>query len=150
MCIRDSTIDGRFYNKAAVANGAMPINHGAMPLTTLPGGLGSSNGGREFDPVKKNQRCIFVLGVDAAGDVAVFQGEVIDSVARSNEDDGYQYPPCPKTHCPLGAIVVTADATMAGLWSMGVDNLSGVAGLTVDFHDLADMPSEPYLSLIHI
>lgn len=130
----DFAIDGKAYTKATVSNGATP---------TLDGTTGAA-----FVPVLRDQACVLVFALDAAGVVSLHQA---DSVPVGSESDtldfAAQLPLIDlNTYCPIGYVLFQTDGTsaVAGLIP-GTDNWNAT-GLTSTAVSLIAYPSRPIAS----
>lgn len=118
-------IDGEFKAKAAASNAATP---------TLDAMTGMA-----FKAVAASQKCMYLFLVNAAGDVGVIQGEVIDD----DEQYGARSPMPASGWALIGTVEVAAASTYAGQFVMGVTNLSGVTGLTYTWTDRMAVEAQP-------
>jgi hypothetical protein len=128
----DYAIGGVAYRKASVTNGASPTVDG--------------NTGAAFKPLVAGQACVFVFALDAAGAVSVTQGPVADNNAILGGAGAAQFPGIPDAKTPIGYLLAQAGATLAGNWTFGASNLSGVAGMTYTFRDVIALPPVPVAS----
>jgi len=122
------TISGFSYTKAALSNTATPTTD----ATT----------GAAFLPVTKGNGCVFVLGLDASGNLKVSQGQIqaLDAAGYFVTDP--QLPSIATGVCPVGLIGVI-NATTTASWTFGTNNLSSVSGTSFAFADIATLPSRP-------
>lgn len=125
-------LKGKAFSKAAVTNGATP---------TL-----DRNTGLAFAPIAPNQGAIVVFAFDAAGNVRCAQGGVQALDSAGNFLIAPQFPIVPDTDCPFGYLVLKAGSTAVGNFVFGVNNLSGVTGMTYTFVDVAQLPDRPQIS----
>lgn len=125
-------IRGRAYSVAAATNGATP---------TL-----DANSGVAFLPVSANQGSVFIFGYNAAGATKVAQGQVQALDSAGLFINSPQFPVLPDDFCPIGYVVIKAGSTAVGTWVMGVNNLSGVTGLTYTFGSLVTLTDRPIVS----
>lgn len=102
-----------------------------------------ANTGAAFKPLAANQACLFVFTVNAAGAVAVAQGPVGDNTALLGGTGALQFPGAADGFTPFGYLMAQAGPTAVGSWTFGVNNLSGVTGLTFTFRDIMDIPAQP-------
>lgn len=126
------SIRGRTYNIAAGPNAAAPTV--------------DSNTGAAFKPVAAGGASVFVVAYTAAGTRQVFQG--VGNAGNNNAfaagDDALEFPLLPITACAVGWIVVQAGPTATGNFVFGVNNLSGVTGITYTFVPASHLPARPY------
>ncbi len=123
-------IDGRFYSKTAITDGATPTTDG--------------NTSAAFDPVYPDQACVFVWGLNASGTVSLYQGPVV--TVDGNTDAllaAAQFPNIPANICPFAyTLYQTTGASSASGLRPGTDNWNA-AGLTATHRNLMTMPSKP-------
>lgn len=128
---------GQLYSKASAANAASP---------TL-----DANTGVAFLPLIAGQSCIFAFCADVSGVVNVIQSLPFDlkrgifpaTLDMSNGLAVVQFPGIPDTLTPFGYLLAQASSALVGTWTFGVNNLSGVTGMTYTFRDIMDVPGQP-------
>ena len=128
---------GQLYSKAAATNAASPTT--------------DYNTGVAFLPLTAGQCCLFAFGVDVNGAVGVVQSlppNLKQQVFTATNDllggiAALQFPGVPDTLTVFGYLLVEAGSTLASPWVFGVNNLSGVTGLTYIFRDVMDAPGQP-------
>jgi hypothetical protein len=125
-------IQNKHFTRATVTNGATP---------TLDG-----NTGLAFAPVLANQGSVFVFGYNAAGVLSVYQGQVAPLDITGLFINSPQMPVIPDAVCPYGYLIIRAGSTAVGSWTLGVNNMSGVTGITYTFVDIANIPPRPQVS----
>lgn len=130
------SIVGKLVNKAI-------SNTEATPTTDAATGLG-------FVPVPKNKGSVFVIGLVAAGTLAVCQGEVTDLDAAGNFVNYPEFPAgIPDTVCPIAYLVLKAGATYVATntgWLMGAHNTTGVTGVTYTYTNVNTLPPRPQIA----
>lgn len=126
-------IDGRAYVKAAVTDGATPTTDG--------------NTSAAFNPVLPDQACVFVWGLNAAGTVSLYQGEIVDVDGSTDViEAACQLPNLPTTVCPFAyTLYQTTGASAAAGLKPGTDNWNAT-GLTATHRNLLTLPSRPVAS----
>jgi hypothetical protein len=127
------SIAGKLYNKAI-------SNTEATPTTDASTGLG-------FAPVPKNKGSVFVIGLIAAGTLAICQGEVVDLDASGAFINAPEFPAAiPDTVCPIAYLLVKVGSTYVATttgWLMGAHNTSGVTGVTYTPVNISTLPNRP-------
>jgi len=120
-------IDGKLYQKTAVTNGATPTTDG--------------NTGAAFTGVAPDEVCVFVWGLNAAGTVSLYQGDVMSvdgdtDVAAQNSN----WPGLPNTVAPFAYTIYQTDGTSsAGGISPGTEDWNDT-GLTATHTNIATIP----------
>lgn len=122
-------IAGQIYQRTALTNAATPTV--------------DYNTGRAFVPLRADEACIFVFGFDAAGNTRVMQGPVVKLSDVVGKLSAVHFPIVPDDVAPAGYLYAQAGSTLVGTWTMGVNNLSGVTGMTYTFRDLSVAPAVP-------
>jgi hypothetical protein len=106
------------------------------------------NSGAAFTGVLRNKGCVYVVGLNAAGQMKVAQGTIEALDASGNFINAPQFPGLPNDFAPVGYIVikagVTADNTTG--WVFGTSNMSSVTGITYTFVDAPALPDRPQVS----
>ncbi len=125
-------IQDKHFTRATVTNGATP---------TIDG-----NTGVAFLPVAANQGSVFVFGYNAAGVLSVYQGQVASLDVAGAFILSPQMPVIPDAVCPYAYLIIRAGATAIGNWTLGVNNMSAVTGITYTFVDIANLPARPQVS----
>lgn len=128
----DYAIGGVAFRKAVATNAASP---------TLDG-----NTGLAFKPLVLNQACVFVFALDAAGNVTVAQGPIVDNSAVLGGSAACQFPGIADGKTAIGYLLAQAGPTAVGTWLFGTNNLSSVTGLTFTFRDVIALPPQPITS----
>lgn len=123
-------INGRAYVKATIADGVTPIVDG--------------NTGVAFNPVYPDQACVLVWGLNAAGAVSLYQGEIVDVDGETDIlKTACQFPNIPNTVCPFAyTLFQTAGTSSAGGIRPGTANWNAT-GLTATHRNLLAMPGRP-------
>lgn len=122
-------IKGQLYSLATAAAAATPVV--------------DANTGVAFKPLALNQACVFAFLVNAAGVVSVAQGPITSNADLTGGIGAAQFPGYPDTTTPFGYLLAQAGPTAVGNWTLGINNLSGVTGLTFTFRDVMDAPAQP-------
>lgn len=125
-------INGKAFTKSAITNGATPTTDAAT--------------GAAFAPLRANQGCVVLIGLDAAGNVKAVQGVIQALDSAGLFVNAPEFGTVPDNFCPIGYIVLRAGATLVGTWTFGTNNLSAVTGMTYTFVDLIGLPSRPQVS----
>jgi hypothetical protein len=125
-------IKGQLYSMATATNAATPVT--------------DANTGLAFKALSANQACIFAFAVDASGNVVVAQGPIVSNLDLTGGSGAAQFPAVNDTRQPFGYLLAQAGPTVSGTWTMGVNNLSGVTGMTYSFRDVLGMPAQPITS----
>lgn len=135
-------IGGKAFLKSAASNAATPTTDGltGAAFTAVPVGSATLGG----------YGCVFVVGLDASGNIKVIQGETTRTtpaaVASATFVDAPEFPAVPDTICPIGYIVTKTDST-ATAWTFGSSNLAGPpTGVVHTFVDCLVLPSRPQVS----
>lgn len=127
-------IDGKAYTKAITATITTPTT--------------DINTGNAFYSVKTNKGSIFLFGVDKTGAVKAMQGEITDLDAGGAFISAPEFPTTVADGvCPFGYLVIKAGSTASAAgWVCGVNNMSGVTGITYTFVSIMSIPSRPQIS----
>lgn len=125
-------IKGKAYSHAALS--------GTATATT------DANTGLAFVPVTANYGCVFVIGIDAAGNVKQAQGPLQALDVNGKFIVSPQFPAIPDTLAPIAYAVAVGISTLVGNWTWGTSNMTGVTGMTVTFVDLITLPDRPQVS----
>lgn len=130
-------IDGRFYSKSTTDNIAISYS-GPTVYQAAAGGIQSVNGG--FTGGVNGSTRIYGIFLNAAGDVSILPGPIVDSAELAAGRVSLQWPDAPAGVCPIGGmrIALTAGTT----FTPGSTDLSAT-GVTDTFYNLADMPANP-------
>jgi hypothetical protein len=108
-------INGKAYTKAAITNGATPTT--------------DVNTGEAFTAIQPSEGGVFVVGLNANGDVKVAQGEITDLTpeadgANTSFVSAPDFPALPEDFCPVGYILTKVGAS-GSAWTFGSSNLAG-------------------------
>lgn len=125
-------INGKLYAHAIASNHATPTTDAAT-------GLG-------FIGCKANQGTVYVLGLNAAGDLLAVQGEVVALDAAGAFVNAPEFPASiPDTFCPIGYYLIKAGSTADAVtgWKLGSSNSAAVTGITYTLVDCATLPARP-------
>ena len=125
----DYAIDGTVYRKAAATNAATPTT--------------DANTGKAFVPLLPNQASIFVVLLDAAGNITVAQGPVVSNADLTGGLAAAQFPGVKDGVTAVGYLLAQAGSTLSGSWTFGSSNLSSVTGMTYTFRDVLAIPAHP-------
>lgn len=130
------SIAGKLVNKAISNTEATPTTDASTLLA--------------FRPVPANKGTVFVVGLVAAGTLAVVQGEVTDLDASGNFVVAPEFPAnIPDTVCPIAYLVLKAGATYVATttgWLMGTHNTTGVTGITYSYTNVSTLPMRPQIA----
>lgn len=130
------SIGGKLVNKAISNTEATPTLDASTGLT--------------FRPVPAGKGTVFVIGLVAAGTLAICQGELLDLDASGNFITAPEFPAnIPDTVCPIAYLVLKAGATYVATttgWLMGVHNTTGVTGITYTYVNISTLPSRPQIA----
>lgn len=130
------SIAGKLYNKAI-------SNTEATPTTDACTGLA-------FLPIPANKGSVFVVGLVAAGTLAICQSEVVALDASGNFIVAPEFPASiPDTICPIAYLIVKAGAAYVATttgWLMGTHNTSGVTGMTITPVNINSLPARPQVA----
>lgn len=123
-------INGRAYEKAAVADGATPTTDG--------------NTGEGFNAVLPDQACIFVWALNAVGTVSLYQGPIVDVDGETDDLlEAAQFPNIPDDVCPFAyTLYQTTGASSAAGLRPGTSNWNAT-GLTATHRNLLVLPNRP-------
>lgn len=122
-------IKGQLYSQASGSNAASPVL--------------DANTGVAFKPLNTNQACVFAFLVDGTGTVRVAQGPIVSNLDLTGGIGAAQFPAYPDAYTPFGYLLAQAGPTAVGTWTFGVNNLSGVTGMTYAFRDILTAPAQP-------
>lgn len=126
---QECAIQGEAVKKAATSNEATPTTDYFT--------------GAAFTGIRAGQAGVFTICRNAAGDMKVIQGQIVDLV---NGDIvlGPWYGPDHKDLAPIGSVLVKC-ATGASTWTFGSSNFSGPpSNVTFAFTDfVGGMPARP-------
>ena len=136
------SVGGKLYYVAGAAGATLPV----VDAVTLVA----------FKPIQKNQGCVYVLTLNAAGVVGVVQGPIPISATtvslQTNVDDSgnWAYPPqfpaIPDTLTPFGYTVVRLASTYAGTGFLaGTSDNWNATGVTCTQQDLFSLPAFPQI-----
>lgn len=126
-------IGGKAYSRAAATNVATPTT--------------DANTGEAFIPVRPNEGCVFVFGYNAAGTLRVTQSNITALDAGGQFTEVPEFAPVPEDFCPFAYMIIKAGSTAsAGGWVFGVNNQSGVTGITYTRVDVMALPQRPQVS----
>lgn len=130
-------INGKAYTKATVTNGATPT----LDLNTGVASL----------PLQIGQGSVYVFCYNAAGTIGVAQGSIETLDVTGAFIRAPKFGAIPSSYVPFGYLVVraapsTATTPAVASWTFGVNNLSGVTGVTYAFQDLLGMPDRPQIA----
>ena len=122
------SIDGFLYAKAALSNTATPTT--------------DKNTGVAFVGIAAGFCSIFAVLLNAAGTLAVVQGQVQAIDVANSPIFLPQLPAIPAGYVPVGLIGVSVKPTGA-TWTFGSSNLSGATNTVYSFIDVGTYPSRP-------
>ena len=127
------TVDGVLKSKTAVTDGVTPTTDG--------------NTGAAFTAVLPDKICVFVWALNAAGTVALFQGEIKDVDGTTDVATDYpDFPSIPNTHTPFAyTIYQTAGTSAAAGLRPGTSNWNAT-GLTASHVNVSELPKRPVAS----
>lgn len=128
------TIRGKAYTKTAITNGATPTTDAAT--------------GNAFIPVPANFGSIFMVGLTAAGALAVVQGTVVPLDTAGAFINAPSFGALPLDFCPIGYLVIKAGSTASAApgWLFGTNNNSSVTGITYTFVDVTGETDRPQIA----
>lgn len=145
---------GRAYTKAAITGGATPTNDAGTPSAVA----GTAASGAAFRPLVAQQApaglstvytgsaCVFVFGLDAAGNVRVAQGPVTQYSDTSAGSTVLQMPQCPDWMTPFSYTVIKLVSATAATWTFGSNNWNAT-GVTIDTPvDVGVLPATPAIT----
>jgi len=131
------SIGGKLYYKATASGAATPTTDAVT--------------GKAFNAIQKNQGCVFVWTLDAAGTVGLVQGPLPVSPTttgtQTNVDDSGnwtippQFPAIPDTLTPFAYSVVRAASTYAGTGYLPGSANWNTTGITAGAVDLFAVPA---------
>ena len=121
-------IAGLLYSKAAITGGTTPVVDG--------------NTGIAFLPIPADHIGCFIWGLNAAGAVSLYQGDILAVDGSTDIAETYPQPPgLPAGIAPFGYTVVQSDGT-ASDWTIGTSNWNAT-GITLGVHDIGSIPVRP-------
>ena len=121
-------IAGILYSKATITGGATPVVDG--------------NTGLAFDPIPADSIGCFVWGLDAAGAVSLYQGDILTVDGSTDIAEVFPQPPAlPGGVAPFGYAVVQTNGA-ASDFVIGTSNWNAT-GVTVGVHDIGTIPARP-------
>jgi hypothetical protein len=121
-------INGVAYSAAAAANATTPTT--------------DVNTGAAFLPVGLNKACVFVIGLNAAGQLRIAQGEIVDYADSGAYAKAPSMPALPDSIAAIGLEFVKVIST-GSVWTMGVSNQASQTGITKTFADVMTPPARP-------
>jgi hypothetical protein len=121
-------INGRAYTAAGASNAATPTT--------------DSNTGAAFTAIGLNKAGVFVIGLDASGNLKIVQGETVDYSDAGAYSKAPSLPAIPDNFCPIGLEFVKVIST-GSAWTMGVSNQAAQTGITKTFADVMVLPGRP-------
>ena len=130
-------IEGKAYSHAALSNTATPTTD----VTTAAA----------FVAVGASKGCAFVVGYNAAGDLKVAQGAIVDLTTEAGGADANfqtppQFPSLPTDFCPIGYIITKVGAS-GSAWTFGTSNLTGPpSNVLHTYVDVMVLPTRPQVS----
>lgn len=129
------SIGGKIYTKDAITNGATPTTDVMTGAAFVPLPVPTS--------AADAKGCAFVVALNAAGDVKVAQGPLVNVNDVTGGSAMYQLPMLSDDLCPIGYIIVKGSASQVATWTFGTNNLSSVTGITYVFGNLSSLPAQP-------
>lgn len=132
------SITGKAYKKTAASNQATPTTDA---LTAAA-----------FTAIAANKGCVFVIGLTAAGAIAVVQGTVEDLDSAADGANATFIKPSsfpatmPTDFCPMGYLI-TKVGSSGSAWTFGSSNLAGPpSNVLHTFVDCFQLPTRPQVS----
>lgn len=127
-------IRGKALSASALSNTATPTTDAAT--------------GAAFTGVVANYGSVFLVGLNAAGDLKCVQGSITPLDVAGKFIVAPQFGGPPLDFCPIGYIVIKAGATANATtgWVFGTNNMASVTGITYTFVDVVGMPDRPQIS----
>ena len=129
------SIDGKIYTKGTITNGATPTTDVMTGAAFVPLPIPTS--------AANAKGCAFVVALNAAGDIKVAQGPLVNVADVTGGMAMYQLRMLSDSLCPFGYIIVKGSATQVATWTFGTNNLSSVTGMTYVFGNLSSLPAQP-------
>jgi hypothetical protein len=96
-------------------------------------------------PILANQGSVFLLALDASGNLVAAQGDIKALDVSGNFIDAPQLPTLSLSYTPFAYYVVKVGAT-GSAWTFGTSNNSGATGVTYAFVDVLSLPARPVVS----
>jgi hypothetical protein len=130
-------IRGKIFQAATQTNVASPTTD-----------FGTTNN-LAFLPVPANFGSIYLFGFDHNPTPRAIQGGVLALSPVNNLFlQAPQFGGIPLDFCPFGYLVIKAGPTASASpgWRLGIDNMSGVTGITYTFVDAGSMPDRPQVA----
>lgn len=130
-------IGGKAYIKTAITNGATPTT--------------DVNTSAAFTAIQPGEGGVFVIGLNANGDVKVAQGEIVDLTpatdgANASFVTAPDFPALPEDFCPT-AYLLTKVGSGGSAWTFGSSNLDGPpSNVLHSFVSVGALPSRPQTS----
>jgi hypothetical protein len=131
-------LDGRHLSKAITDNIGIAVVGGPAIYQAAAGGVATFNGA--FTGGVTGSTRLYLLSFDAAGNVGVVTGRVVDGAELAAGRVSLEYPDCPNLMCPFGAMRVAL--TSGAAFVPGTTALNA-AGVTTTFINLATVPANP-------
>lgn len=126
------TVNGKWYSKATVTNGATPTT--------------DANSGSAYTAIPVNGIGVFVFGYDSSGNIKVAQGGIESLDVSGNPLKAPLFPAVADGVTPFGYLVTKVGST-GSAWTMGSSNLAGPpTGVTHTFVDVNVLPDRPQVS----
>lgn len=125
----DYLIGGKAYTKGAITTGATPTtdaNTGnafkLLVAQQAPAGLST---------VYTGSACVFAFGLDAAGNLKVAQGPIVNYTDTSANSTALQLPQAPDSVAVFAYAVIKLTSATAATWAFGSGNWNAT-GITID------------------
>jgi len=134
------------YTTAAAASGFInSIYATALAAQTNTATPTTDADGAAFTALAASEACVFVVGIIAAGTIAVSQGPVVAMDADTNEPlFSLEFPDINDTFLPFGYVVIKNGST-GSAWTFGASNWDAT-GVVDTFADIAFLPDRPVSS----
>lgn len=121
-------VDGLIYSKASASNDTLDV---ATDATT----------GLAFLPQAASTGCVYVVGLNAAGQLIAAQGTIVD-LDSGNEYETYpQFPALVDDFCAIGYILVR-NSSAGSAWTFATTNWT-TTGITTGFQGVTTLPARP-------
>ena len=147
------TVSGKLFSKAAIGATAVPVNDaGTVLASNAVAASGSAfralvaqqSPGFSANIIYAGSVACFVFGLDAAGNIRVAQGRVVQYSDTSPNSTTVPLPILPDWMTPFAYAVIKLVSTTAASWTFGT-GLWNAAGITIDppVNIMAVPPTDP-------
>jgi len=123
-------VKGKACNKAAISGGATPTTDAVT--------------GAAFTALAANEGCVYVYGLDAAGNIKVIAGNIQTLDSGGSFTSRSEFPVVPDTIAPF-CYVVCKNGSTGSAWTFGTSNWDAT-GMTATPVNVLCLPARPQVS----